>query len=506
MIHGSRRRFMAASLVAVAGLAACSDATTSPSAVTAVARNAGANGSNGPTLHSNSVRYRSQTTSFHSNRSGSATLTTRALMAKNGATTLEVTTGALDAASAPGNISKLQVKFLTTGGVATATQNFNGLTGPVQTRSFNGLARHSSIQVQGNVRDIDPKRTDVVTVTERVNLRPDLAVLSINAPDRVKPNTDIIVTATVGEINEDVGATANCILSVNGTENRRIEGMWVADGDQVNCAFHTSLSQTGTYTLSVAATNVSPADWDNTNNSASRTIEVVNPEVTLHGYAYAQDYDNQYSYSQHENWGYNDPYYSYYSYRYERDYHYNEKSQYSYIYGYDYTGIQGAISNVRFTQTSNGNPIASLTSNVPQQGCSFTSSPDGGDYAQICSYGYFQAGHNAGNATYYDRCFSDGYYYYWGCGYYYSTSWENSWTNQWGTYTQYGSEVTSELTFEDAAGTLFRAFASVPLTGSDNYEYGPYSSESSYNDGWYFSNYSYSEYRKQVQRWGGVGF
>ncbi len=427
-------------------------------------------------------------------------------MAKDGSTKLEVTTGALDAATAPGNISKLQVKFITVGDLPVGTQNFNGLTGPVQTKSFGGLARHSSIQVQGNVRDIDPKRTDVVTVTERVNLRPDIAVQSVMAPLKVKPNTEVIVTAAVAEINGDVGATTNCVLTVDGAERRRIEGMWVADGDQVTCTFKTTFAQPGTYTLAVNATSVSPTDWDLANNTASRTIEVVNPEVQLHGWAYAQDWNYRNDYVDNNSWGYNDPYYSYYNQRYEREYHQSETSQYSRIGGYEYNAIQFPLANVRFTQTSNGNPIASFTAASAGYGCQYSASPDGSNWAQICSWGYFDAGHNAGTATYYDRCFSEGYYWYYGCGYYYSSNYEYSWTSTWGNYVPYGSEVTTELKFEDAAGTTFLARGSVPLSQSYAYEYGPYSDSSSYNDGWYFSSYSYYYHYRYVQRYGNAAF
>jgi hypothetical protein len=195
-------------------------------------------------------------------------------------TKLEVTTGALDAPSAPGNISKLQVKLLNPNN-AGPTLNYNGLTGPVQTSTFGGLARHSKIQVQGNVRDIDPKRTDVVTVTERVNLRPDIAIQGIAAPDKVKPNTEIVVTATAAELNGDVGATSNCVLYVDGSEAKRINGMWIADGDEVTCAFKTTMGSAGTYTLDLryAAGHDGPAA--NANRTATLTANGASQQMSL---------------------------------------------------------------------------------------------------------------------------------------------------------------------------------------------------------------------------------
>ena len=82
-----------------------------------------------PTFTRNSVKYRAQAYQHGGNRSGAASLAARALLGKDGQTALEVTTGELGAASAPGTISKLQVKLQDPNRVTQTAQNFNGLNG-----------------------------------------------------------------------------------------------------------------------------------------------------------------------------------------------------------------------------------------------------------------------------------------------------------------------------------------------------------------------------------------
>ncbi|HEX8290608.1 MAG TPA: hypothetical protein VF570_02555, partial [Pyrinomonadaceae bacterium] len=83
-----------------------------------------------PRLISNAKKYRDAGLPAATGRSGSASLTARALLGKDGRTSVELTTGALDSATpAPGRIVKAQLKPLGSNGEAAYARNFSGLAG-----------------------------------------------------------------------------------------------------------------------------------------------------------------------------------------------------------------------------------------------------------------------------------------------------------------------------------------------------------------------------------------
>src|SRR6202043_1510616 len=75
---------------------------------------------------SSSKHYRNSGVGNATGRAGSATMSARALLGKDGNTTVEVTTGALDSpATPPGSFSKVQYKPLNSTGNALFAQNFD---------------------------------------------------------------------------------------------------------------------------------------------------------------------------------------------------------------------------------------------------------------------------------------------------------------------------------------------------------------------------------------------
>ena len=226
-----------------------------------------------PTFVRNAVKYRDLGTKPPTGRSGTSTLTLRALLGKDGTTELEVTTGVFDpvpVATRP--LTKVQVKLLDASGRPLRTLNYNGLTGG-GTASFRyaGLARGSTLQVQGNVTE--GHRTDVVTVTGTVQRRPDLRV-HLEAPQQVRRGFPVNLVAVVSEANGDVGARADCVLYVDGVEADRARGIWVDAGDAVTCAFTYVFASAGTKRVRVEAANVSPADFDPADNADEATVLV----------------------------------------------------------------------------------------------------------------------------------------------------------------------------------------------------------------------------------------
>ncbi|MBW3569830.1 MAG: hypothetical protein KY467_01875 [Gemmatimonadetes bacterium] len=280
----TRRITTAAAAAALTLLAsACSDRLTSP----AVHPGAPAlnTGSTLPQLVPNSVRYSDTGGRPATGRSGSATLSAFALRARDGVTSLEVRAGRADGVEGgTAELAHVQVKALIGGQESYVANHREGLDAPI---ALPALARGEAVQVQANVRGIDGNRTDVVTVTETVKLRPDLAV-TFSAAETVSPGVPVSFTALVEERNGDVGATATCQLRVDGAVVDQAQGIWVDAGDAVSCAFTYTFAQAGTYAVEVAATGTAPADWDESNNAASAQVRVAAPGVPLQFTAIAE--------------------------------------------------------------------------------------------------------------------------------------------------------------------------------------------------------------------------
>jgi hypothetical protein len=213
----------------------------------------------------NSIKYRDSVPAARG-RSGSAAIEARALLDKNGMTILDVTTGSFDGVAATGNLDKVQVKIPTAGDTVTINHtNLSG--GGTFSSSIEDLGRHAPLHVQANVSGIDPNRTDVVSATETVKLRPDLAVTAVTVPPHALLDLPVRVTALVTERNGDVGARADCVLYAGGVEVRRAYGIWVDAGSAVTCSFATTFDQAGVKDLRVVVEGVTPGDYDSANDS-----------------------------------------------------------------------------------------------------------------------------------------------------------------------------------------------------------------------------------------------
>lgn len=227
----------------------------------------------------NSQKYRVSGAQPATGRSGSAVLRARALMNKDNSADIEVTTGKLDsAATPPGNIAKIQYKPLDKNGKPIFVTNWNGLnSGGYFHQNVNGLAHKQQMQIQASATGIDPNRTDVVTLSGAAVLRPDLMVSGIQ-PSSGHVNVPLNISAAVQEMNQDTGASANCVLYINGVQADHATNIWVDHGGTVSCMFTHQFTSAGSYDLKVAVENVAPADYDTTNNSATATIKIASPD------------------------------------------------------------------------------------------------------------------------------------------------------------------------------------------------------------------------------------
>lgn len=267
-------------------LAGCTDEASSPAgpsdpAPAAFKKSGGASSSS-----ARPPKYRDSSLPHATGRSGTARLAALALLGPDGLTRLTLTTGDLDdPAAAPGHISKAQVKIFS-GGRHAGTLNFHDIGRATTTLVLPGLGRLDSLRVQANVRGVDGRRTDVVTVTETVKLGPSLHV-AIDAPERIVAGVPTPVTALVTETAGDVGTRADCELYAGGVLVDRAEAVWVDAGDAVTCLFTYTPSATGDQRLEVRVRTTDGELTGPVSSTASDNVSVVAPGATVQ--AEAQD-------------------------------------------------------------------------------------------------------------------------------------------------------------------------------------------------------------------------
>jgi hypothetical protein len=257
-------------------------------------------------FHSNAVKYKDSGAKPATGRSGSATLAARVLISKDATATLELTTGSFDPATSAGSIEKVQIKSKSTG-----TVNYNRLdnNGTFST-TLDGAARGDSFRITAHVKGIDKNRTGVVTVATDAHLRPDLTVTQIDVAPSVVLGASTVINATIRELNGDLGARANCVLRVNGTNVDSATGIWVDAAGTVSCSFLHTFAAAGTANIEVALTNVNPADYDDANNVLRRTVNVTATVASGMGrWSAGATEDQMESYSREDySWGYHREY------------------------------------------------------------------------------------------------------------------------------------------------------------------------------------------------------
>jgi hypothetical protein len=302
-MHPRTTRALAATAALALTLGACDDVPTSPAAarIASAGQPARSTSASNVTLIPNTVKYRDNGGKPARGRSGTAELEALALLARDGTVTVESRARSIDPAVAEtGEVSKLQVKVSADDGTTKYVRNFNGESSaePLELR---GLSRGDQVQLQANVRGLDGNRTDVVTVTEHVKVRPDL-MIDMHMASRVPSNQRIPIHAIVSEMNGDVGASARCVLLVDGVVADWSHGVWVDAGDAVTCVFSHTFSP-GTHRVRVEVTNVTPGDWDLGNNrSAVVQVEAVAEATEFTYYASARSSRSDYLWSTESWW------------------------------------------------------------------------------------------------------------------------------------------------------------------------------------------------------------
>jgi hypothetical protein len=364
-----------------------------------------------PVMIPNAVRYRAASYAHASGRSGSATLSVQALLDRDGNTELVVASGRVGVEGAQGDITKLQVKLMDPQANVMETLNYSRASGSTVRIRYPDLARHGQVQAQANVRGID-KRTDIVTVTERINRRPDIAILSISAPQQAAPNMPVLISATVAELNGDLGAAVDLVLYVDGVEVDRMRDVWVAEGDQVNAQFAYTFTTPGSHTMTIQAEGESVSDWDIADNAFTEPIVILNPQipVDLHGVARVLVNEHHRRFDHLYGWTRFSTGQTYESQSHTEDYWRDEHSD---ISGWVFGKTLGASANLSIKLTSVGTGATQSLMNIEVRDetpswCRYASANNGRDWASVCSTPFevrVQGIHTSKTVTYYSENF-----------------------------------------------------------------------------------------------------
>lgn len=379
------RRSRATALGCLLAAAACADQPAAPDARTApAALTAGAQ----PTLVSNAVRYRDAGQKPATGRSGSASLNVLALLDNAGVTHIDVVSGTTtQPGTGAGTLNQVKLKvFVGDSADDALVSNFHHVGSGRWNYEVQGPVRGTPLQVQAAIGGIDGPRTDVVTVTDSVLLRPDLRV-TVYGQDQALAETPTNLAVWIDERNGDVGARADCVLYVNGTATDRAQGIWVDAGDGVYCMFTHTFAAAGQYAVEIRLENVAPADYDPSNNSGTRTINVVAP--TGFGFE-AQAWDSRGSQTYYNRRRWTDA--SGYTGEDLRDNAVTYADQYANISGWRPVGLSLPVS-ARLSQSSGGNTYHSATlqglgaGHTSGQFCSSTTDPAAGATFYLCTRG-----------------------------------------------------------------------------------------------------------------------
>jgi hypothetical protein len=210
----------------------------------------------------------------------------RALLGSDGTVTLEIATAEFESgAPTVGQVEKVQVTSVLPDG-RKSVLNVNDVpnnTGDVAL-AIGPRTHGTMLDVQANIDDSRGKRTDVVTTQPKVVHRPDLRVLPLDLPPRVQVGMPFDLAATVREMRGDLGARADCVLTVDGAQADRVSGMWVDAAGAASCLFRApAFTSAGPHSVTIRVEQVAPGDYDLANNSATTSIEAVLPPPVAPG-------------------------------------------------------------------------------------------------------------------------------------------------------------------------------------------------------------------------------
>lgn len=226
----------------------------------------------------NKIKYSNTGRKATSAQSGNMVLEFRALQARNGVTTIEATSGEFEERPGVDVIEKATLRILS---APTAAPIQAWPNAPQWSYAMMGLVPGDMVHMQASVKPRGVAKTEIFRVTDTVYRRPDLAIMELRSPATAHVGMPAMFAVSVGELNGEWGARANCVLSINGSPVDAAARIWVDAGDVVACLFSYVFQLPGTYTVSASVVDVGPSDWDEANNSATQQVTVVSPGTPI---------------------------------------------------------------------------------------------------------------------------------------------------------------------------------------------------------------------------------
>lgn len=399
-----------------------------------------------------------------------------ALLGKDGTTDVYTTVSPTASPyTAPDTQKHVQLKTFDTAGNLVWTKNLFDVASPAGTADlkFTDLTRHQPIDAFVSVmtgQSVDEKN---LHAQAKVLLRPDLTPARVSAPSQVYTGQSFPVNVVVKELNGDIGATASVLIQNGSSVLDRIDNLSVSAGGSTPAAFALKFDQPGTYTLTANVTNVSPADWDLSNNTATFTVVVVPPNKPVQYSSYYEHYEYQ-SNQDYSGW------WSWWgggSYRYSRAAEYFSVSTWS----PDQYQAGGPFS-IKLTSES-GNTKTATFSNV-HTGFNYDPATNTGLYFSPSSSGTsVYAWSYAGSWNY-----SQNWCSWWGC-----SGYSNGWS--FGTFLNAKQTVQAHLDFQATGGTHYGGNYTLNLTPIVSYSW-----DNSWN--WWWSTYHSWGYDNVFAGWG----
>jgi len=160
---------------------------------------------------------------------------------------------------------------------------------------YSDMEHGQNVKAQVSVKDSASTATEILVQQGRVLFRPDLAVDNVNVPAQVNTHQIVNIFASVKELKGDLGAKANVYLKEGNNVLDVINNLSMAPLGSVGIVFSTIFQTKGTHQLKIVVGDVSPGDYDLSNNEQTFNIEVVQPPLVPVFYCasynhYEQDY------------------------------------------------------------------------------------------------------------------------------------------------------------------------------------------------------------------------
>lgn len=169
----------------------------------------------------------------------------------------------------------------------------------VGTLVYTDLERHQRLEAHAQVRNSKSRTLENLLAETPVLLRPDLAIGEVQAPTEAYTGQIVNIIAGVRELNGDLGAVGTAYLLENGAVIDQANGIAIDPLGQAGVVFTTIFSVVGTHTLTIRMDDVSPGDYDLSNNERTIAIEVSIPplqSVPFSAYYSRDVYDYLYAY------------------------------------------------------------------------------------------------------------------------------------------------------------------------------------------------------------------